>query len=500
MYSSYECLINLDKGRIKSVGVKENYISVYGDTVIKKLDEECYINLKRYEEKLHKFKLRIVMIFSAFILFKLNTEIKVEKYSFEDLYSWEYGISIICAIILHYCLSYGIRYHIYRTIKGFYEKGLKKEQASIAQKTNCIILGIKCLVKFLVFLKGLVINCVKKLIFPDWQAAKIFKSQIHKFTIENIQKEHRINGRKIKNDCKSKGDEDKKNPSILEGNEKSSSLINATDGLKNQCDKHYVDKYGLCIQCNDSIRFMTKFHVKFSNWYNFLISIILALTIICSITYSNYIFQKEIVLGLSLLLLLRLFSRTVEIAKAFYDDVVQVGARIFSGGSEKVYLHAWKNSYIRKPLRISLAIHSLFELMLMFVCAYMLTVAVFGNQVGFEDKNANNRLVETVEVNSNVININMSKESASSKVKDYIIEGKVYEFFLYATSICFFNISYVNYGFIVWNILHVWQVAMSMILIILCIAAYLGNDDDMYTRESKFFARTLRKIPLKNNR
>ncbi|MBL2347128.1 hypothetical protein ELJ07_33810, partial [Klebsiella pneumoniae] len=70
----------------------------------------------------------------------------------------------------------------------------------------------------------------------------------------------------------------------------------------------------------------------------------------------------------------------------------------------------------------------------------------------------------------------------------------------YATSICFFNISSVNYGFIVWNILHVWQVAMSMILIILCIAAYLGNDDDMYTRESKFFARTLRKIPLKNNR
>ena len=63
--------------------------------------------------------------------------------------------------------------------------------------------------------------------------------------------------------------------------------------------------------------------------------------------------------------------------------------------------------------------------------------------------------------------------------------------FAYAVSICFFNISYINYGVPWWNILHVWQVTMSMVLIILCIACYLGKSDDMYPRESEFFRKHL---------
>lgn len=488
---------------MKAVGIKEDYIKIYDNIVIKELDEKCYINLKRYEQTVHHFKRWIIIILGIYILFNFNVKIKLETYSFEDFYNWKYSFSIICAIIMHFILSYGMRYCIYRTIKGIYEKELKANKKGNAQTENSIIQAIKCVAKCLFWgMKlciKLCIKCIKRIIFPDLEAAKMFKNRIRKFTIQNIRNGNKINGRIIKNHFIRKQNANADDLLISEEIKKTSNANDVTDRLKCQCDKHYIDKYGLCIQCNDSIKFMTKFHVKFSNWYNLLISVILTAIIIYFVTHNNCIFQKEIILGLSFLLLLRLLSRTVEIAKAFYDDVVQVGARIFTGGSEKVYLHAWKNSYIRKPLRISLAIHSLFELMLMFVCAYMLTVAVFGNQVGFEDKHTNNKLVETVEVDSNVININMSKESASSKVRDYIIEGEIYEFFLYAISICFFNISYVNYGFIVWNILHVWQVAMSMILIILCIAAYLGNDDDMYTRESNFFARTLRKISEKNN-
>ncbi|MDD7777514.1 MULTISPECIES: hypothetical protein [Bacillus] len=271
---------------------------------------------------------------------------------------------------------------------------------------------------------------------------------------------------------------------------------------KNECGKNYIDKDDLCIQCNDSLKFMTKFHVKFSNWYNLVISIFLAVAVIFIGIHGNYSYPKGIIYTLFILLLLRLVSRTIEIAKAFYDDVVQVGVRIYNKKNEKVYLHDWKNTYIRKPLRISLAIHSLLELVLMFTCAYILTFIMFGNQIGFQDKESEksfkHEMVTEVKSEQNITKVYIEKESSSSKINDYIVEGKVYEFFVYAVSICFFNISYINYGVPLWNILHVWQVTMSMVLIILCIAAYFGRSDDMYKRESEFFARTLEEVNGQN--
>ena len=100
--------------------------------------------------------------------------------------------------------------------------------------------------------------------------------------------------------------------------------------------------------------------------------------------------------------------------------------------NEKVYLHDWKNTYIRKPLRISLAIHSLLELVLMFTCAYILTFIMFGNQIGFQDKESEksfkHEMVTEVKSEQNITKVYIEKESSSSKINDYIVEGKVYEF------------------------------------------------------------------------
>ncbi|MEM5681791.1 hypothetical protein AAHB46_25450 [Bacillus paranthracis] len=134
----------------------------------------------------------------------------------------------------------------------------------------------------------------------------------------------------------------------------------------------------------------------------------------------------------------------------------------------------------------------------MFTCAYILTFIMFGNQIGFQDKESEksfkHEMVTEVKSEQNITKVYIEKESSSSKINDYIVEGKVYEFFVYAVSICFFNISYINYGVPLWNILHVWQVTMSMVLIILCIAAYFGRSDDMYKRESEFLLEHLKKL------
>ncbi|MDL2418940.1 hypothetical protein ACTIGL_22980 [Bacillus shihchuchen] len=99
----------------------------------------------------------------------------------------------------------------------------------------------------------------------------------------------------------------------------------------------------------------------------------------------------------------------------------------------------------------------MFELTLMFAMMYILTFLIF--DVGALD---------------------------TSKVGEYITGTGIYEFLLYSISLSFFNISFINYGLLAWNILHVWQVAMSMILIILSLAAYLGKEM-MYPREKAIF-------------
>ncbi|MCC2517814.1 MULTISPECIES: hypothetical protein [Bacillus cereus group] len=528
---------------------QENYKEVYGDMEIKRIDRECYVTLKKYEGILHKCKVGFLFVFILFFIFCFSyKEVQVGPHSFEEVFSWKL---IIGALVARIIFSYVSRYLIYIMVESVYKNRIKENQVK-KNSDSFTILGV---------IKASIILILS----PDLSAAKFFKNKFHEFVKNNKDKLHEhsnfegedlllkaegqdsVQGKDLL--LKAEGQDSVQGKDLLLKAEGQDSVqgkdpllkaegqdsvqgedpflkaegqdsVQGEDPLlkaeskglcktrsidsetKNECGKNYIDKDDLCIQCNDSLKFMTKFHVKFSNWYNLVISIFLAVAVIFIGIHGNYSYPKGIIYTLFILLLLRLVSRTIEIAKAFYDDVVQVGVRIYNKKNEKVYLHDWKNTYIRKPLRISLAIHSLLELVLMFTCAYILTFIMFGNQIGFQDKESEksfkHEMVTEVKSEQNITKVYIEKESSSSKINDYIVEGKVYEFFVYAVSICFFNISYINYGVPLWNILHVWQVTMSMVLIILCIAAYFGRSDDMYKRESEFFARTLEEVNGQN--
>ncbi|MGH0454039.1 hypothetical protein [Bacillus paranthracis] len=528
---------------------QENYKEVYGDMEIKRIDRECYVTLKKYEGILHKCKVGFLFVFILFFIFCFSyKEVQVGPHSFEEVFSWKL---IIGALVARIIFSYVSRYLIYIMVESVYKNRIKENQVK-KNSDSFTILGV---------IKASIILILS----PDLLAAKFFKNKFHEFVKNNKDKLHEhsnfegedlllkaegqdsVQGKDLL--LKAEGQDSVQGKDLLLKAEGQDSVqgkdpllkaegqdsvqgedpflkaegqdsVQGEDPLlkaeskglcktrsidsetKNECGKNYIDKDDLCIQCNDSLKFMTKFHVKFSNWYNLVISIFLAVAVIFIGIHGNYSYPKGIIYTLFILLLLRLVSRTIEIAKAFYDDVVQVGVRIYNKKNEKVYLHDWKNTYIRKPLRISLAIHSLLELVLMFTCAYILTFIMFGNQIGFQDKESEksfkHEMVTEVKSEQNITKVYIEKESSSSKINDYIVEGKVYEFFVYAVSICFFNISYINYGVPLWNILHVWQVTMSMVLIILCIAAYFGRSDDMYKRESEFFARTLEEVNGQN--
>ncbi|KZD51290.1 hypothetical protein B4085_2688 [Bacillus cereus] len=498
---------------------QENYKEVYGDMEIKRIDRECYVTLKKYEGILHKCKVGFLFVFILFFIFCFSyKEVQVGPHSFEEVFSWKL---IIGALVARIIFSYVSRYLIYIMVESVYKNRIKENQVK-KNSDSFTILGV---------IKASIILILS----PDLLAAKFFKNKFHEFVKNNKDKLHEhsnfegedlllkaegqdsVQGKDLLLKAEGQDSVQGKDPflkaegqdsvqgedPLLKAESKGLCKTRSIDSeTKNECGKNYIDKDDLCIQCNDSLKFMTKFHVKFSNWYNLVISIFLAVAVIFIGIHGNYSYPKGIIYTLFILLLLRLVSRTIEIAKAFYDDVVQVGVRIYNKKNEKVYLHDWKNTYIRKPLRISLAIHSLLELVLMFTCAYILTFIMFGNQIGFQDKESEksfkHEMVTEVKSEQNITKVYIEKESSSSKINDYIVEGKVYEFFVYAVSICFFNISYINYGVPLWNILHVWQVTMSMVLIILCIAAYFGRSDDMYKRESEFFARTLEEVNGQN--
>ncbi|WP_179866965.1 hypothetical protein [Bacillus pseudomycoides] len=472
--------------------MQDNYEIIYGDLEIEEVDQRAYIRLKRYEGILGLIKRGIFIAFFIAILCFSQSEIKLEADFFDNLSSTGIMLIIISFVIVLRMFSvYLGRFFIYSVAKRAYRKELSRinkelkfEEENIISLVKEIIMKIKRGVKVIwgrvksirrvVIFAWRMINfiwrTIKIIILPDFEAAKFFKGRIRRFAVTYIPHKH-------------KGE-------TKPGQE-------SPQALDVKCNNAF-DKDGLCIQCNDSIKFMTKFYVKFSNWCNVMSVMILVFLIICLGVVGNSSCRTMCIFIIFLWLLLRMISRTWEIARAFYNDVVRVGARIFNHDGKDIYLHSWKNSYIRKPLRISLAIHSLLELILMFTCAYILTFTIFGSQLGFQVQESVK--LPTQEVNSVVENkINeIEKEITLPKVHDYIVEKKVYEFFVYAISICFFNISYINYGLFMWNVLHVWQISMSMVMIILCIAAYLGNSDDMHKRESEFFSRTLKKIKTNN--
>lgn len=239
------------------------------------------------------------------------------------------------------------------------------------------------------------------------------------------------------------------------------------DSVKNAClgapptcacatsSDHYEND-GICLAGWDQIKNARKFFVEFSNWLNVIFTILLSFVAVIFL-WTN---QGWIVDVFFYTICWRILSRSIEIAVAYYKDVVRVDAVIFTqkgGATNKLYVNNWKSSLIRRPARISLAIHTLLEMILAFALLHYFLAVHFQPDSPLPLTNGQEELL------------------------DY---GS---FFLFSVSLSFFNFSFTAYPALIWSIVHVWQVLLSMVLIILSLANYLGMDDTLLQRDRKFF-------------
>lgn len=211
------------------------------------------------------------------------------------------------------------------------------------------------------------------------------------------------------------------------------------------------------------IKIRRKFLIELNNWGNLLFSsklfivIIFTNILIVIIDFFNtskiVILVKDIILILLLLLLLiRIISRGIEVAISFYTDVVKINSKMFYKYSkseilEKKYINKFNASLLRSNARLSLAIHTLIEIILLFAMVYWLIFMCFTD-------------AHTVT----------------------IVESLLFSF-----SISVFNFSFMSYPLILLTILHVVQVSLSVILILISIAQYIGGEN-LTQEEQEFYA------------
>ncbi|MFJ5564013.1 hypothetical protein [Lysinibacillus xylanilyticus] len=235
---------------------------------------------------------------------------------------------------------------------------------------------------------------------------------------------------------------------------------------------------GVClVSVKESLlkRINKKFILEANNWSNLTRTILLTIIVICtsvilkieifevffSKNIMNLISIEELLLSFLLIyIIIRIFSRGSEVALAFYKDVVGVNSKIFFYSHHTINLSiskpegsfvgfAYKNkhysSLLRRSSRLSLAIHSLLEIILLYAVAYWI---VFYLMI----------------------------DSSSSFLAT----------FLFSFSISAFNFSFMSYDLFILTILHVSQVGLSMVLILLSIAQYL-SDEDITEQEEEFY-------------
>lgn len=188
------------------------------------------------------------------------------------------------------------------------------------------------------------------------------------------------------------------------------------------------------------IRIEKKAFIENSNWCNIITTCLIATFTLFLNNLYKYAF---------IIILFRIVSRSIEIAVAFYKDVVQVNSRSFSISDNKniFYINGFHSSLIRQNGRLSLAIHSLIELFIIFGVAYYLLC------LGYD------------------------KQSSTS----------LFSAILFSINLGMFNISFDNYDNMFLSLLHTTQVILSGVLILLSIAQYLGNDKNSNLNDSVFY-------------
>ena len=265
-----------------------------------------------------------------------------------------------------------------------------------------------------------------------------------------------------------------------------------------------IDNDGIDVKNWNTIKILFQNFIIKSNWLNVCISIIITLVITIFIVW-----QTPVKIGIGILqflficVFIRLVSRGLEIALAFYKDVVKVDSKLFfevkieknkakDSNTYSIvaiqrtkYINGFKSSLLREGTRLSLAVHSLLELFITFGLAFFLLfniLSILDESYFFPTSNS-----FSLEIESN--HINPTKEDIKiTSTADISISAPSYvEAFLFSSSLGLFNISYVTYQNILISILHFYQVLLSAILILLSIARYINNDKTLSPQDERLY-------------
>lgn len=220
-------------------------------------------------------------------------------------------------------------------------------------------------------------------------------------------------------------------------------------------DKVYTDNDGIKSYIWSLIKVDRKFYIEWCNWANILLSVgylTIAYIINLPLVKTFNIFGVSLSTLLIITVLFRIISRGGEVAFAFYKDVTRINSKIFyeeNKEGEKIicYIDVFNKSLLRNRGRLSLAIHTLVEMFILYGTIYYLLF------------------------------------SLSDEFSLHIFEAM-----LFSVSLGLFNFSYFNYGDILLSILHVSQVIISVVLILLSIAQYLSSEE-LSEEEANFYAK-----------
>jgi hypothetical protein len=236
-------------------------------------------------------------------------------------------------------------------------------------------------------------------------------------------------------------------------------------------NKDCKHSYKICYHQWDSIKIAKKYFIQFSNWIN-IITVSLLGIIVLILHEHTVTYFDSMLLGI---IVFRIFSRFIELSIAFYKDNVPVNDKIFKSeaGIESVYIHRWKNSLLLKSSRISLAVHSLIEVIILFSLFYFLASNVGFIEIPFS------KPAFTVD---NDLGITILEDNYKPQFTDYL---------LYTISVTAMNFSFDPTYVVSWlGLAHIVQVILSLVLIVLSIASYIGLENTLSKREESFYLAT----------
>lgn len=377
--------------------LKEDLEKMYESNGLFDYAEEDLKQYDRLERISSTSSIAKLILLSVFICLIVYLSARIDKGFYVDLFSVS---RCLLVLLLYIVISVGWRFLVYNLIKDNYT--FKKHEKKKSKKPGFFR------PKSLLFL-----------FFPDYLAASFFK---------NLLKD------KLAYTC-----------------------------VHNKLNHCYKDKEDICIHEWERIKNAKKVFIELSNWINLLFTICIIAIFMLIYLHSNT--QNLFISSLATFIIIRLFSRCFELIYAFYGDVVRRNAILFKKEIykdaqlkdieliDKVYINGWKKTSIRKPSRISLAIHSLFEVALLFSGVYFLFYLSSYGIVPFEVEKGN--------------------------------PVHFLSFFLYSISNTnsISNINFKNY----FGYLQLLQVVVSLELILVSLATYLGLKEELLPHENRFF-------------